>query len=136
MNRLGMAIAAVLNALSTRTSVKAVAGVQGTGCELFLIHAKSFPEHLRIELSRPLGVIRSARASALPGAHYRDPAGAASPAGELTMLARPPCGVGRSRLAVGRLCSFPRCVALTAVRATADHQCHVQTRVRDHHGRS
>ena len=65
-------------------------GVQGTGCELFLLHARSTPEHLRIELSRPLGAIRSARASALPGAHHREPAGAASSVEELTKLAQPP----------------------------------------------
>jgi hypothetical protein len=52
-----MAIAAVLNGLTTRTSIKTVVRVQGTGCELFLFHTKATPEQLRIELSRPLGAI-------------------------------------------------------------------------------
>ncbi len=137
MNRPGMAIAEVLNAsATTRSFVKTVARVQGTGCELFLLHARSIPEQRRINLSRPLGAIRSARAYALPGAHFREPAGAASPVEE-----RPGW---RSRRAEQAARDWPcpgcahcsRCVALTAVRATADHQGHVQKRVRDHHGRS
>ena len=83
----GMAIAAVLNGLTTRTSIKTVVRVQGTGCELFLLYTKSTPEQLRIELTRPLGAIRSARASALPGAYHREPAMPASPVEELTKLA-------------------------------------------------
>jgi len=82
-----MATAGVLNALTTRTSVKTVVRVRGTGCELFLLHIKSTPEQLRIEMSRPLGAIRSARAYALPGAHHREPAGVSSPVEELTKLA-------------------------------------------------
>ena len=51
----GMAIAAVLNTLTTRTSVKIVVRIQGTSCELFLLHTKLTPEQLRIAMSRPLG---------------------------------------------------------------------------------
>ncbi len=60
----GMAIAAVLNAMTTRTSIKTVVRIQGTGCELFLLHTRQTPEQLRIEMSRTLGVIRVARAGA------------------------------------------------------------------------
>ena len=85
----GMAVAAVLNALTTRTSIKTVVRVQGTGCELFLLHARATPEQVRIDLSRPLGAIRSARASALPGAdaHHEPARPASSPVEELTKLA-------------------------------------------------
>ena len=58
----GMAIAAVLNAMTTRTSIKTVVRIQGTGCELFLLHTRLTPEQLRIEMSRTLAVIRAARA--------------------------------------------------------------------------
>jgi hypothetical protein len=58
----GMAVAAVLNAMTTRTSIKTIVRIQGTGCELFLLHIKLTPEQLRIEMSRTLSVIRSARA--------------------------------------------------------------------------
>jgi hypothetical protein len=51
----GMAIATVLNALTTRTSVKTILRLQGTGCELFLLHSGMTPEQLRIAMSRPLG---------------------------------------------------------------------------------
>jgi hypothetical protein len=62
--------------------------VQGTGCELFLLHARATPEQVRIDLSRPLGAIRSARAPALQGAdEHREPARPASPVEELTKLA-------------------------------------------------
>jgi hypothetical protein len=58
----GMAIAAVLNAMTTRTSITTIMRIQGTGCELFLLHSRLTPDRLRIELSRTLGVIRAARA--------------------------------------------------------------------------
>ena len=60
----GMAIATVLNGLTTRTSIKTVVRVQGAGCELFLLYTKATPEQLRIQLSRPLGAIRAARSAA------------------------------------------------------------------------
>ena len=83
-----MAIAAVLNALTTRTSIKTVVRVQGTGCELFLLHTKATPEQIRIDLSRPLGAIRSARATGAPDIRrLQPPALPASPVEELTKLA-------------------------------------------------
>lgn len=84
----GMAIAAVLNGLTTRTSITTVMRIQGTGCELFLLHTRVTPEQLRIELSRPLGAIRSARA--LDGAgvvQTQAPAKPSSPVEELAKLA-------------------------------------------------
>jgi putative oligomerization/nucleic acid binding protein len=84
----GMAIAAVLNALTTRTSIKTVMRIQATHCELFLLHTQATPEQLRITLSRPLGAIRSARAAANAGTGQHPVAAApASPVEELTKLA-------------------------------------------------
>jgi hypothetical protein len=72
----GMAIAAVLNALTTRTSITTILRIQGTGCELFLLHTKATPAQLRIELSRPLAAIRSTQATppAVTTATGSDPA--------------------------------------------------------------
>jgi hypothetical protein len=83
----GMAVAAVLNAMTTRTSIKTVVRIQGTGSELFLLHTKMTPEQLRIEMSRTLGVIRAARAdeAAKPSPEAR--AVSPSPVEELTKLA-------------------------------------------------
>lgn len=36
--------------------------IQGTGCELFLLHTRLTPEQFRIEMSRTLAAIRAARA--------------------------------------------------------------------------
>jgi hypothetical protein len=84
----GMAIAAVLNSLTTRTSVKTIVRIQGTSCELFLLHARLTPEQLRIAMSRPLGAIRSARATQTAGGtQHEAPAAAPSPVQELTKLA-------------------------------------------------
>jgi Short C-terminal domain len=84
----GMAIAAVLNALTTRTSIKTIVRVQGTSCELFLLDTRATPEQLRIGLSRPLGAIRAARAAvaAAMNQHPVTPA-PVSPVEELTKLA-------------------------------------------------
>jgi hypothetical protein len=80
----GMAIAAVLNALTTRTSIKTVVRIQGTSCELFLLHTRLTPEQLRIAMSRPLGAIRSARATkAAGGIQHEAPVAAPSPVQEL-----------------------------------------------------
>lgn len=84
----GMAIAAVLNGLTARTSIKTVVRIQGTGCELFLLYTRMTPEQLRIEMSRPLGAIRSARTTEAAaeiqlGARALSP----SPVEELTRLA-------------------------------------------------
>ncbi len=84
----GMAIAAVLNGLTTRTSIKTVVRIQGTACELFLLHTTATPEQLRIELSRSLGAIRSAPASLPAGrSQHQAAATSASPVEELTRLA-------------------------------------------------
>jgi hypothetical protein len=83
----GMAIAAVLNTLTTRTSVKTVVRIQGTSCELFLLHTRLTPEQLRISMSRPLGAIRSARATQAAGGTQHAPIAAPSPVQELTKLA-------------------------------------------------
>ncbi len=80
-----MAIAAVLNAMTTRTSVKTVVQIQGTGCKLFLLHTRLTPEQLRIEMSRPLGVIRAARATARTQHEAR--AASPSPVEELAKVA-------------------------------------------------
>jgi len=81
-------IAAVLNAMTTRTSIKTVVRIQGTGCELFLLHTRLTPEQLRIEMSRTLGVIRAARAgeaAARPSSEARPVS--SSPVEELAKLA-------------------------------------------------
>jgi Short C-terminal domain len=84
----GMAIATVLNALTTRTSIKTVVRIQGTGCELFLLHTRLTPEQLRIAMSRPLGAIRAARATQTAGRVQPEPSAASSaPVEELTKLA-------------------------------------------------
>jgi hypothetical protein len=57
----GMAIASVLNGLTSRTSIKTILRVQGTNCELFLLNTRLTPDRLRMDLSRPLSVIRAAR---------------------------------------------------------------------------
>jgi hypothetical protein len=78
----GMAVASVLNALTSRTKITTVIRVQATNSELFLLWTRTAPEQLRIELSRPLGAIRSARAAA-----EQMPASSASPVAELSRLA-------------------------------------------------
>jgi Short C-terminal domain len=84
----GMAIASVLNALTTRTSIKTVLRIQGTGCELFLLDTMLTPEQLRIVMSRPLGAIRSARAAAVAdGIQHEARVVSPSPAEELSKLA-------------------------------------------------
>ena len=84
----GMAIAAVLNAMTTRTSITTVVRIQATDCELFLLHTKLTPDRLRIEMSRTLSVIRAARAgeaAARPSSETRPVS--PSPVEELTKLA-------------------------------------------------
>jgi putative oligomerization/nucleic acid binding protein len=84
----GMAIAAVLNGLTTRTSIKTVVRIQGTGCELFLLHTKITPDLLRIEMSRALGAIRSAQATQTSDAVQQETRPESySPVEELTKLA-------------------------------------------------
>lgn len=83
----GMAIAAVLNTLTTRTSIKTVIRIQGTSCELFLLDTKLTPEQLRIAMSRSLGAIRSARATQAAGVTQYALGAAPSPVQELAKLA-------------------------------------------------
>ncbi len=84
----GMAIAAVLNALTTRTSIKTIVRIQGTRCELFLLHTKATPAQLRIELSRPLAAIRSAKVPPAAGmSQHPVTATPPSPVEELAKLA-------------------------------------------------
>jgi hypothetical protein len=79
----GMAVAAVLNALTTRTKITTVLRIQSPASELFLLNTQMTPGQLRMHLSRPLGAIRAARAvpAAPPGASI------SSPVDELTRLA-------------------------------------------------
>jgi len=63
----GMAIATVLNVLTTQTAIKTIMRIQAAGCELFLLCTTAEPEALRIGLSRPLGAVRQARAAATAG---------------------------------------------------------------------
>jgi len=84
----GTALAAVLNGLTTRTSIKTIVRIQGTTCELFLLHTRATPEQLRIEMSRTLGTIRSARAAEQArGSQQEARAASPSPVEELTKLA-------------------------------------------------
>jgi hypothetical protein len=84
----GMAIAAVLNGLTSRTSIKTVVRIQAKKCELFLLDTSVTPERLRIGLSQPLGAIRAARAAdGTGGLQHRPPAGTVSPVDELSKLA-------------------------------------------------
>jgi hypothetical protein len=84
----GMAVAGVLNALTTRTSITTIIRVQAVNCELFLLHTKSAPEQLRIQLSRALGAIRAAKATAAQSTQAQSvPTRPASAAEELTKLA-------------------------------------------------
>jgi hypothetical protein len=84
----GMAVAAVLNTLTTQISIKTVVRIQAIDCELFLLHTKATPEQLRINLSRPLAAIRAARAASVLVEHKdREPARPPSSVEELTKLA-------------------------------------------------
>ena len=84
----GMTIAAVLNAMTTRTSITTVVRIQATDCELFLLHTKLTPDRLRIDMSRTLSVIRAVRAgeaTARPSSETRPVS--PSPVEELAKLA-------------------------------------------------
>jgi hypothetical protein len=85
----GVAIANVLNGLTSRGSIKTIVRIQGTNCELFLLHTRVTPDQLRIEMSRALGVIRTARAARIPGGDQSGalPVRSASPVEELAKLA-------------------------------------------------
>jgi hypothetical protein len=79
----GMAVAAVLNALTTRTKITTVLRIQSSASELFLLNTTMTPGQLRMHLSRPLGAIRAARAA--PAGNQA--ASVLSPVDELTRLA-------------------------------------------------
>jgi hypothetical protein len=84
----GMAIAAVLNGLTAQTSIQTVVRIQGTGCELFLLHTSATPDQLRIGMSRTLSIIRSARATEVAGGSQQGVrAVSSSPVEKLTKLA-------------------------------------------------
>jgi hypothetical protein len=84
----GMAIAAILNALTTRTTITTIVRVQGTDCELFFLHTRSAPEQLRMQMSPALGAIRSARAAAAQsGKAVLQSPSPGSPVGDLAKLA-------------------------------------------------
>jgi hypothetical protein len=83
----GMGIASILNGFTSRTSIKTILGIQGTGFEFFLLHTRATPERLRIELSRPLAAIRSTRALRTAAEQGPVPGSYVSPVDELTKLA-------------------------------------------------
>jgi hypothetical protein len=83
----GMAIASVLNGLTSRTSVKTIVRIQAANCELFLLHTRMPPDQLRIELAHPLGVIRAARAASARAIQHESSLRSASPVDELAKLA-------------------------------------------------
>jgi len=80
----GMAIAALLNALTTTVTIKTVVRIQAADSELFLLNTKMTPEVLRIELSRPLGLIRNAQ----PGPAPTDTDEPTSPSALIDQLAK------------------------------------------------
>lgn len=63
LNAEGAAISAVLKHLGTRTKIKTILFIQATGSELFFLNTRTEPSQLRIDLSRPLGEIRSVLSS-------------------------------------------------------------------------
>lgn len=83
----GIAIAGFLNALTTRTKIKTIVRVEATDAELFVLNTKADPESLRISLSRVLGVIRQARASADASALGQKAPGPVSVVDELSRIA-------------------------------------------------
>ncbi|SRR5712691_2696024 len=76
-------MAALLSAVTTRTTITTIVRVQATHAELYLLYKKKEPQALRIELPPVLGAIREAHAA------MREPpehAGQASPLDELARL--------------------------------------------------
>jgi hypothetical protein len=64
----GMAVAAVLNAVTTKVRVKTVIRIQAVSCEMFMLHTDLTPDALRIRLSEPLGLIRASQSARFPDA--------------------------------------------------------------------
>jgi hypothetical protein len=60
----GAAIASMLNALTTRITIRSVLHIQAAAGELFFLHTKMVPQDLRIFLSRAIVAIRNAEVSA------------------------------------------------------------------------
>lgn len=60
----GMAIAGVLNALTTCVKIKTVLRIEAAQPELYFVNTQVEPEALRIGLSRALGAIRQAKSAA------------------------------------------------------------------------
>jgi hypothetical protein len=82
-----MAIAAVLNSLTTQIKIKTVVRIQGTACELFMLYTQLEPDALRIELSRSLGAIREARSARADISALRESPKQGSLVDELSRLA-------------------------------------------------
>jgi hypothetical protein len=83
----GVAIASVLNALTTRTAIKSVLQIQATVGELFFLHTKMVPQDLRIFLSRAIVAVRDAKVST-DAKESEGHVGSASQLDELERLAR------------------------------------------------
>jgi len=85
----GMAIAGVLNALTTRTTTTTVLRVQASAAELFFLNDAVAPDQLRIQLSPAFAFLREARASragAVPGSPAQDAPSVADELGKLASL--------------------------------------------------
>jgi predicted RNA-binding Zn-ribbon protein involved in translation (DUF1610 family) len=57
----GMAIASVLNALTTKTNIQTVVGIETNDCQLVVMWDKATPEQLKLTLAPVNGHIKSAR---------------------------------------------------------------------------
>jgi hypothetical protein len=82
----GMAIAAVLNALTKQAKINTVIRVQARECELFLLCTYADREALRIELSRALGAIRQGRVGIASRTDDRPAASLADQLGKLAAM--------------------------------------------------
>jgi hypothetical protein len=80
----GAGIAAVLNALTTRTAIKTILQIQAADGELFFLHREMVPQDLRIHLSRAIVAIRDA----VPSAATMDSGGQAGSVSRLDELER------------------------------------------------
>lgn len=80
-----MAIAAVLNAMTTRSSIKTLLRIQADSCELFLLHTTCTPRTAADPTLLPLAAIRTTRADSKLSIQRGEVPG--SPIDELTKLA-------------------------------------------------
>jgi hypothetical protein len=84
----GIALASVLNMLTSQTSIQTVVRIRGTNCELFLFDTWETPDQLRIQMSHAFGVIRAARPLGAAGANDHETlTKSPSPVEELVKLA-------------------------------------------------